>query len=284
MTILKELQKSSCDYVGNLIYYIYQFLDKQYNNYRQKGFLHCLSGGVDSATMLKLIVDRYGPKSIVCIITDLDGFNNPEDLNDAKQLCIDLSVKYHFINISKAVNVLRETITELNDCPNDNITSRVRMAIACELSVKYNLRLLWAGPYSDWALKGGDVIGSAVAHCYPFCGMYKTEIYAIAKKINLPEKFLKKVTSNSSLEKDNYKQITNYGLEFSDVEKLLMFFNGLISEEKVAHIPKDKRVFFHYLKKIFEKDVDYPVLDPDEPERFGRKEFLEQFDKFPFEE
>ncbi|MBT3814660.1 NAD(+) synthase [Candidatus Woesearchaeota archaeon] len=283
MTTLKELQKLSCNYIDNLIFYLYQFLDKQYNHYRQKGFLHGLSGGVDSATLLKLIVDRYGPESITCLITNLDDFSNPNDLNDAKELCDELGVKYHFINITKAVEALKKTFNGLNDCPKDNLASRIRIAIACELSVKHNLRLLFAGPYSEWAIKGGDIIGGATAHCYPFGGLYKSEVYAIAKKIGLPEKFIKKVTSNSSLEKENYKQVTNYGLKFSDVEKLLMFFNGLISEEKVAHIPNDKRVFFHYLLKVFEKDIDYPSLDRDEPERFGRKEFFAQFDKFPFE-
>lgn len=281
---LKELPKLSCNYVDNLIAYIYQFLDKQYNNYRQKGFFHCVSGGIDSILLLKLIVDRYGPDSVRCLITNLDGFNNPKDLNDAKEFCEALGVKYHFVNVTKAVQALRETDIELNNCPNDNLASRVRIAIACELSVKYNLRLLFAGPYSEWAIKSGDVIGGATAHCYPFFGLYKADVYAIAKRIGLPEKYLMKVSSNSSLEKVNHKVLTNYGLKFSDVEKLLMFFNDLIPEEKIAHIPYNKRVFFHYLLKVFEKDIDYPQLDLFEPERFGRREFFERFESFPFED
>jgi NAD+ synthase len=280
---LSEYCDSSSKYVTWLISYIYDFLDEQILNYTQRRFLHCLSGGIDSALLLKLIVDRYGSKSIICLITNVDFFNNPNDLNDAQELCRELGVKYYFINISKAVKVFYETMPELKTQMVDNVANRVRSGLACELALKYNLRLLFAGPYSEWAIMGGDAVGGAAAHCYPFGGIFKSEIYAIARRVNLSEKFCRKKPSTSSIRKTNAKEAYALGIKLSDLEKLVMFFCGLINKNKIEHIPKDKLLFFHYLFKFFEKDLDYPCTNLIEPERNGRKEFFAEFDKFPFE-
>ncbi len=279
--ILKKGCGSSCDYTDKLISYMHGFLKEQLECYRHEGFLHCLSGGVDSATMLKLVVDSVGAQKIRCIITNIDGFNNPDDISDAVELCERLNVTYDLIDISSICKSYTETVPELKSQPTDNIASRVRLGIASEFSLKYNLRLLFAGPYSDFIIRGGDLIGSAIAHCYPFYALFKADVYAIAERIGLDDRFLKKIPSNSGLE--NPKPGHNMGLKFSDIEKLAMFFEGLIEEEKISHIPKKKRAIFHLLYKLNQKDIDYPVTDLKVPLKFGRKEFFKKFESFPFE-
>ena len=280
--ILKNCYKKP-DYIGQLIAYLNDFLDKQARNYRQEGFIHAVSGGIDSAVLLKLVVDRFGPKSIICMITYLEDFSSREDLQDAENFCKQLGVDYYYIDITESVKSLTKTLPELKSQPVDNIAARIRIALLGELSVKHNLRLLFAGPYSDFVIRGGDSVGGAVAHCYPFAGLYKSEIYPIARRINVPEVFINKVSSNSSIMKQNPKERMNYGLKFSDVEKLVMFFNGLLPEEKIKHIPMNKRIYFHYLFKIFSKDCDYPCTEVRKPEEFGRKDFFMKFESFPFE-
>lgn len=280
MVKTKTLEKSQKSYSEKLISKINKFMDFQVEHYRQKGFLLGLSGGIDSATLLKLIVDRYGPKSIACVITYKKGLNNSRDVKDAVWFCRKLGVDYFYIDITKPAKSLVESVPELRSQPMDNIASRIRVGVACELAVKNNLRVLWAGPYTDWVLSGSP-IGSDSAHCYPFGGLYKSEIYAIAERIGVPKRFLKKKPSNSGrIDKSRIY----LGVPLSKIDKIIGYLNGLLPRKAIQDVSEEQLMYFEFYMKLFEPDIDIRCLnDYVKLSKKDRKNFLKNMQKLPFE-
>jgi len=264
---------------------IYSFLDNQFENYRQKGFLLCLSGGVDSSTMLKLLVDRYGAENVIGFTTVVDGFNNIEDINDAKWLCSSLGVKHIVKNISSLCkSFIMELAPELCGLSLNNIASRVRVGMACEFAVKYNRRMVFAAPYTEWIFSGVP-IGCDSAHCYPFAGLYKAEILGLAKEIGLDSRFLLKRPSNSAVGSGRIDKTVMYkGYSLSSVDKIAAHLNGLIPLEAVD-VFEDDLMHFHVLLKLFGPDIDIRGLDNYyELDSDLRLEFIKNIGKFEFED
>lgn len=271
-------------HVEKLQQVIHEFLDYQLESYRQKGFIICLSGGVDSSTLLKLIADRYGASRVIGFTTVLDDFSNPQDIDDAKDLCAQLGVMHIVKNVTQLCAAFLETMPELNSQPIDNIASRIRVGIACELAVKLNLRLVFAAPLTEWALSGIPV-GCDAAHCYPFAGLYKAEILALAEHIGLPQKFLKKKPSNSAVAGKQVDKTTMYfGIPLSIIDKIVAHLNGLIPRNAVKDIDDKTLMQIEFLLRYFEPDIDIRGLSSchnlDTPER---REFLANIPGFPFE-
>ncbi|MFC1723221.1 NAD(+) synthase [Nanoarchaeota archaeon] len=276
-----SLKSYHSKHIDRQIRLINEFLDYQKENYKQEGFLICLSGGVDSATLLKLVVDQYGPDGVVCLITFLDDFNSEKDIGDAKELCKKLGVSYFFVNITKPVDAMLETIPYFKTRPLDNVATRIRVSVAAAYAEKFNLRLLYAGPLYEYVISGNS-LGTDIAHCYPLSGVYKSEIYAIADKIGLPRKFLTKVPSNSA-EKGRVDKSKMFDIPFSKIEKVVAYHRGDLKREDLT-IDDDTMIFLDFLMKYNERDVEFRALCVQfDLYSEDRIKFLREFKRYPFE-
>lgn len=156
------------------------------------GYVLGVSGGLDSAVAARLAVDAVGADRVVGQV--LPGEPSDEaNMRDARDLCEDLGIDYTETSITPLVRAVREGLSvDLETVDVGNLRARARMVY---LYTEANARdLLVIGPdnRSELLLGYFTKYGDGAADVAPLADLYKTEVYDLARAIDLPERFVEK--------------------------------------------------------------------------------------------
>jgi len=152
-----------------------------------------VSGGLDSAVVLKLAVDALGPDGVVALLMP----EAPEgvDLEDARTLCKDLGVRFEIIPIGPLVDALGCSAGVDDPRVLGNIKARVRMCLLYAVANEEerivlgtsNKSELLVGYFTKWGDGGSDYL--------PIGDLYKTQVRQLAREIGVPGRFIEKAPS-----------------------------------------------------------------------------------------
>jgi len=151
-----------------------------------------LSGGIDSAVTLKLGILALGKKNITAILMPEEGVSKEEHLKDARDLAINEGVEYFVVPIKSFLNNFAKMPWDHSSFADMNTRARVRMAILYHFSNSRNAIVLGTGNKSEIMLGYGTKYGDFGVDVEVIGDLYKTEVYKLAKELNLPEKFINK--------------------------------------------------------------------------------------------
>ncbi len=181
------------------IHNIYNNLIKRARDYFKKSRLSKavigVSGGIDSALSLRLIVDAIGNNNVTGLIMPEKNITRKEDINDAIGFCKSLNVKYKIIEINPILNQFKKIKIKQNKNSWINLKPRIRMvilynyanannALVVGTSNKTELRLGYFTKYGDGACDF-EIIGD----------LYKTEVLELARYLKLPSNIINKKPS-----------------------------------------------------------------------------------------
>ena len=187
---------------------------KQY--FKKAGFRKAvigLSGGIDSALSLKLVVDAIGNKNVTALLMPEKGLTKKQNVTDAISLCKSLKVNYKIIEINNILNQFKRQ----NKISWINLKPRIRMlilynyannALVIGTSNKTELKLGYFTKYGD----GGcdiEVIGD----------LYKTEVWKLAKYLELPESIVNKIPSAELYH--GHTDEGEIGLRYEEIDMML---------------------------------------------------------------
>lgn len=151
-----------------------------------------LSGGVDSAVSLYLLKEVLEPENI--FVNHLYYYKPQTKL--IKKILLKTKIPENNINIisiKKPVDLLIQTIRINNDHPtrysvNDgNVMARIRMIILYDLAKKYNALVCGTENKSERLLGYFTRFGDAASDIEPISHLYKTQIYELAKYLDVPK-------------------------------------------------------------------------------------------------
>ncbi len=187
-----------------------------------KGVVVALSGGVDSAVVLKLasgIVDTHA-----LIMPELD-VTNKIDIQDAEELAKSLGVNYSIIEISDVVNSIKKIFPWAKFDEKDrkisyaNIKPRARM-IFNYLAANLDKRIvLGTGNRTEILLGYATKYGDNACDFKPIGDLYKTQIIQLARYLELPEKIIEKKPS-AGLWKGQTDE-DELGAGYRDIDRIL---------------------------------------------------------------
>lgn len=153
-----------------------------------------ISGGLDSAVVATLLVRALGKENVY-------GESLPcgeqKDIQDAKLVANKLRIKYEVIDIASAVDGLKKVIG-YQDEPNvsiGNIKARTRMIILYDLSAYYNALVVGTGNKTELKLGYFTLHGDGACALEPIGHLYKTQVFELARYLNVPEKIIQKKPS-----------------------------------------------------------------------------------------
>ncbi len=149
-----------------------------------------LSGGVDSAVAAALVVQAFGPESLI-LVTMPGRFTSPATLANAETTAKSLGVTLHRVPIDSLVEAARGLIDEIpgpvnsGTLPHENEQARIRgsvilSGIAARLGVLYTCNGNKLETALGYATLYGDVNG-AIA---PLADLTKVEVMAMAQFLN----------------------------------------------------------------------------------------------------
>ena len=152
------------------------------------------SGGIDSAVVLSLACEALGKENVTAILMPSE-YSTSHSVQDAQLLSERLGNPYHVLPIKDVYNSFIQTLDPLfNGTPfgiaEENIQSRSRGNLLMALANKFGYVLLNTSNKSELATGYGTLYGDMAGGLSVLGDLYKTQVYALAKYINISKEII----------------------------------------------------------------------------------------------
>lgn len=150
-----------------------------------------LSGGLDSAVVLKLLCDAKITTKALLLPTKN---SNPKNIQDAKKLCDILNVSYEILYIDEILQSFKN-LTKASELREYNLCARIRMSILYDYSAKYGFLVAGTTNKSERMLGYGTIYGDLACAFNPIGDIYKSDLFDFARFLNIPNEIIEKKPS-----------------------------------------------------------------------------------------
>ena len=146
-----------------------------------------LSGGIDSSVVAALACEVLGPAHVHGYL--LPGpFSSDHSLNDALLLAQNLNMHTETVSITPAYDAFVESFSVLQDkitgVALENTQARCRMVVLMAIANEHEWLVLNTGNRSEAMMGYSTLYGDTVGAFAPIGGVYKTDVFAVARHIN----------------------------------------------------------------------------------------------------
>lgn len=174
---------------------IEKFLSEKLRKAGAQGYVLGVSGGIDSAVVLKLCARAVGKDKVLALLMP-EKDSPKDDLSDSKELCEREGVDYRLIDITGPVEAFKTAIGGKIDRRSlANIKARCRM-IALYHYANVDRRLVVGTSNKSELLVGYFTkFGDGAADLEPIGDLYKIEVRQLAKEMDIPDKIIRKAPS-----------------------------------------------------------------------------------------
>ena len=153
-----------------------------------KGVVLGLSGGVDSALVLKIAVDAVGNDKVLAVMMP-SVYTSSLSRGDAAKLASRLGVRLETISIQDGYTAFEFMLAkQFNGMPHDvteeNLQARIRGVILMAISNKFGSMVATTGNKSEMAVGYSTLYGDLAGGFAVIKDVYKTQVYALCRWIN----------------------------------------------------------------------------------------------------
>ncbi len=170
---------------------IKNFIDTKLRQSGLKGYVVGLSGGIDSAVSASLATAAVGKGKMLALLMPYRT-SSEHSTTDALELIDRLGIPYRRIDISPMIDAYFPEINEENRLRAGNKMARERMSILFDVAQEMDYLVLGTGNRTEICLGYTTWYGDAACSVNPIGELYKTEIRAIAKVLDVPEAIITK--------------------------------------------------------------------------------------------
>lgn len=182
-----------------------------------KGLVIGLSGGLDSAVVLKLAVNALGPSKVLGLVMPSD--TTPEqDTIDGIENAKSLGIRYLIININPLLCKYAEVLPA-DKRAKGNLMARIRMNILYYHAGLNNYLVAGTSDKSELYLGYFTKFGDGAADILPIADLYKTEVRRLAKFMRVPKEIIVKKSSPQLW--DNHLAEEELGMDYETIDAIL---------------------------------------------------------------
>lgn len=253
-----------------VIEYTIYFLRKHVEESGVERVVMGLSGGVDSATVLALLVKAFDLDKITVLIMPDEKVTMKRDIEDAMYLVEKYAVRHYYVDISNIIESYKTVpFFDYNEkLATGNLRARIRMSLLYYYANKNNAMVIGTGDRSELLIGYYTKYGDGGVDILPLGALYKTQVRKLALKLGIPEKIALK-PSSPGLWSGHFAE-EELGLKYEDIDLVLyaLFDLGIkpedipeytdISEEVVEKILLMHKRSRH--KRTFPPIPQYPWL------------------------
>jgi len=184
-----------------------------------KGIVIGLSGGVDSAAAAVFCSRAVGGEKVLGLSLP-SAVSKPSDIEDAAGLCRKWGIEHRVISIEPVLEGFR-AMPEFNGSRYllGNFMARTRMAILYFFANRDQRLVCGTSNRSEYMIGYCTKFGDNAADIQPIVHLYKTEIYAIADELGIPETIIKKTPSAGLW--DGQSDEDELGLSYEEIDASL---------------------------------------------------------------
>ncbi|RDU59307.1 NAD+ synthase [Helicobacter marmotae] len=206
-----------------------------------------LSGGVDSAVVAYLATLALGKNNVKTLL--MPSMSSAQShFDDALTLATLLDLEHKIIKLQpfqaaymQNVDSYREREDMAQKLAMGNFCARMRMALLYDYASAQNALVLGTSNKSELLLGYGTIFGDLACALNPIGNLYKTQIFALAQKLSVPENIVRKMPSADLFA--NQSDEGDLGYSYSEIDNFLRAFvklEGLRGEQEVHIRPHIK--------------------------------------------
>jgi len=160
-----------------------------------KGLVVGLSGGIDSSTVAALSAKAIGGNKVLGVCLPERQTWNKQDIQHAKDISRLFKIQFKLIDMTSTVETIRKAIPDYRSrkrVPDGNIKARSRMVILYYYANSLERLVMGSGDKSEIMLGYFTKWGDYCADLAPLADLFKTQVQALARHLNLPEEIVAK--------------------------------------------------------------------------------------------
>jgi NAD+ synthase len=209
-----------------------KFLSEKLRKTGAKGFVLGMSGGIDSAVVMRLAARAVGKERILAIMMPETG-SEPADLEDAKMLCGLEKVRSKVVDISGPVAAYKEALGgKVDRRALANIKARCRMVVLYHHAGTDGRLVLGTSNKTEMLTGYFTKFGDGAADLEPIGDLYKTEVRELARQLGIPDSICKKAPS-AGLWKGQTDE-GELGITYDRLDSILSGMEMGLGEEDIA--------------------------------------------------
>jgi NAD+ synthase len=153
-----------------------------------------LSGGVDSAVSAAIAVRALGAEQVIPVIMPYSS-SSPASEADARRVCAQLGMEPVVVDISPQIDAYFSRFADAERHRRGNKMARERMSILYDMSWAHRALVLGTSNKTELLLGYGTVHGDMAHALNPLGDLYKTQVWALARALELPREVIEKPPS-----------------------------------------------------------------------------------------
>lgn len=169
---------------------IIHFLSEKLRKTGAEGYVVGVSGGIDSAVVLKLATKAVGKDKVLALMMP-ERDSPKDDLRLGESLCESEGVRYEIIDISAMVDAFRKALSaKVGKSGLGNVKARTRMMLLYHYAGTEKRLVLGTSNKSELLIGYFTKYGDGGADLEPIGDMYKTEVRIMAARLDVPKEIL----------------------------------------------------------------------------------------------
>jgi NAD+ synthase len=177
-----------------------------------------LSGGVDSAVSAAIAVDALGADRVTPVIMPYSS-SSPASEADARAVCAALGMEPVVVDISPQIDAYFARFPDADRSRRGNKMARERMSILYDMSMSHRALVVGTSNKTELLLGYGTVHGDMAHALNPLGDLYKTQVWALARALDLPQQVIDKPPSADLWEGQSDE--AELGFQYAVVDVLL---------------------------------------------------------------
>ena len=193
------------------------------NEVRKVGFTRVvvgLSGGIDSALSAAIAVEALGPDNVIPVLMPYRT-SSSASLADARAVCDRLGMTPTVVDISPQIDAYFASDPAADRGRRGNKMARERMTILYDLSFLHGALVIGTSNKTELLLGYGTLFGDMASALNPLGDLYKTQVYALAHAMGVPDAVMVKAPSADLWEGQSDEDELGFG--YAAVDTLLYY-------------------------------------------------------------
>ena len=238
------------------------FINEYVQNTGLDGVVLGLSAGIDSSLVAMLAVQALGPDFVHGIIMPTRVGEDSENVEDAKILAEKLGIFVEIIEIGPIIE--RYSGMELDGLALGNLKARIRMTILYARANQKGRLVIGTGNKSELMTGYFTKYGDGGVDLLPLAELYKADVRALSKHIDVPQKIIDKVPTAGLFQGQTDEGEMGVTYEELDTVLFLKYEKGLPDSEierfGVAQDKIDRVIGLHNQSQHKREPVPFPKL------------------------
>ncbi|NPA74667.1 MAG: NAD+ synthase [Euryarchaeota archaeon] len=197
----------------------------------EKNVVVGLSGGLDSAVVLKLCTMALGPERVLAVHMP-DSVTPVEETEDARMLAEQMGVELRVLKIDKPVEEIAAIAGITEKMAVANIKARVRMSILFAIANQESRLVAGTSNKSELLTGYFTKYGDGASDFAPIGDLYKTQVRALARKIGIPDKIIEKAPSANLLPGQTDEK--EMGVDYDTLDRVLYGIELALTPEEIG--------------------------------------------------